>query len=241
MTRNDDGLLKELRAMVARPDGQDDTDWQKLERDVLKVIAKLRGKLTPQENSQWTNEKIVHTFLTLDNDAAYSDGAAAKQMLLQASAAELSQEPEAFQTVAQSARLYEALHKHAEMFWSKVLKCARLSMHRGKYMAEGGRDKGMIRYAGGEQQVAKIAAHSEENVYGVHQRGDFVPGSGGLQVWRGATHDGEGVEDGEPILTIGHGPESDGDPNSETAEQIAQRLREKWGRERDRKLNDAAD
>ena len=240
------GPLQELRAKL---NGQNDIDWNKLDKDLRKTVVKFRKKLTTAQNAQWTDESIGQAFLSLGSDPTYFAGASAKQQLLDASSKELSQDTDFLRAVAESARLHEILRTHAVMFWNAVLKHAQLAMDRGKYMTDAEKGKGLLVTGGhDEKKMSEIASHWQENQDGggtefenrfqAHpkQRGDFVPGSGGLQVSCGKVR-GKGMESAEPIFDTGSGPgtEHDDDPHGEThseiAEAQAQRIRERWMRE----------
>lgn len=230
-------------------------DWDRFEKDARRIVTKFRKKLTPEQNARWTDDHIVQAFLSLGNDAAYYDGAAAKQQLRDASSKALSQEPDFFQAVAQSAKLHDALKVSAFEFWSVVLKHADLAMERGKYMTDAAKGTGLLVSGGhNEEKISSMAAHWQENQDGggtefgnrfeasPKRRGNFVPGSGGMETWKGKAFGGRGKETMEPIFNVGHAPESEGDDPSESAEEIARRIREEWKQDMDRKLrSDAAD
>jgi hypothetical protein len=192
------------------------------EKDIAKVVAGFRKKLTPEQNTRWTDVNIIEALLTIDEDPTFLDGIGAKQKLLSATSKDLSTQTEFYRAMATSAKLYAALHSCAVKLWNVILKYERLSVGQGKYMKDA--DKGCGELVSGghdEEKLAEIAQHWNENENGHNSRGDFVPGSGGLQM------NVEGVvQDAEPTFEMGN------DPNDDDDDEI-HRIRDKWFNELD--------
>lgn len=189
--------------------------------DVARVVKAFRKKLTADQNARWMDENITEAFLRIDDDPAFLDGLGAKHKLLDASSKELSQQEDFFRAMGESAKLYAALYSHAVKFWDVILKHEKLGVGQGKYMQNADKGCGLIATGGyDEEKLEEIAAHEKENEDGHKQRGEFVPGSGGLRV--GVLGKEELIA---PIFNIGGGPDSD---EPEDAENEARRIRQQW-------------
>jgi len=189
--------------------------------DVARVVKAFRKKLTAEQNARWMDENITEAFLRIDDDPAFLDGLGAKHKLLDASSKELSQQEDFFRAMGESAKLYAALYSHAVKFWDVILKHEKLGVGQGKYMQNADKGCGLIATGGyDEEKLEEIAAHEKENEDGHKQRGEFVPGSGGLRV--GVLGKEELIA---PIFNIGGGPDSD---EPEDAENEARRIRQQW-------------
>src|SRR6266478_7629477 len=194
---------------------------QERKEDIAKVVKALRKKLTPEQNARWSDDNITEAFLRIDDDPAFLDGLGAKHKLLDASSKELSQQEDFFRAMGESAKLYAALYSHAVKFWDVILKHEKLGVGQGKYLQNAAKGCGLLETGGyGEEKLEEIAEHEQANEDGHKQRGEFVPGSGGLRV--GVLGKEELIA---PIFNIGGGPDSD---EPEDAENEARRIRQQW-------------
>ena len=187
--------------------------------DIAKVVKSFRKKLTPNQNARWSDDNITKAFLRIDDDPAFLDGRGAKQKMLDASSKDLSQQQDFFRAMGESAKLCSALYSHAVKFWDVILKHEKLGVGQGKYLQNADRGCGLLETGGyDEEKLEKIAEHEEANEKGHKQRGEFVPGSGGLRV--GVLGKEESIV---PVFNIGSPPDESEDANTE-----ARRIRQKW-------------
>lgn len=197
-----------------------------LQPQIAKLLKSFRKKLTPEQNARWTNDDILAALMLADKDPTFLEGIGARDKLLNATSHDLATHEDFFTAVFGEAKLYEAIRSHAIRFWNLILSHAGQSVDRGKFMTDAPQGKGELVYFGGEK-IAEIEVHRESNENGVKQRGDFVPGSGGLRV---------GVYGKEvpiqPILSLGTGSDVYELPDAtESADNEARKLRTLWRRE----------
>src|SRR5437879_4757840 len=103
--------------------------------------------------------------------------------MMDASSKDLLQQEDFFRAVGESAKLCAAIYTHSRKFWDVILKHEGLAVGQGKFMQNADRGCGLLETGGyGEEKLDEIAGHEKENEDGHKQRGEFVPGSGGLRV-----------------------------------------------------------
>ncbi|SRR6266436_3336007 len=190
--------------------------------DIAKVVKAFRKKLSPEQNARWSDDNITEAFLRIDDNPTFLDGLGAKQRMLDASTKELSQQEHFFQAMAESAKLCAALYSHSVKFWDVILKHEKLAVGQGKYMQNADKGCGLLESGGyDEEKLEEIAAYENANEDGHKQRGEFVPGTGGLRM--GVLGKEESIA---PIFNIGSGPDLDEEPHAADAE--AERIRQQW-------------
>jgi len=150
---------------------------------------------------------------------------------MDASSKDLLQRTDFFRAMGESAKLCAALYSHAVKFWDVILKHEKLGVGQGKYLQNADKGCGLLVSGGyGKEELEEIAAHEKENEDGHKQRGEFMPGSGGVRV--GVLGKEELIA---PIFNIGSGP----DLEPEDAENEARRIRQQWlGEEKDETASD---
>src|SRR5882762_2529656 len=192
--------------------------------DIAKVVKAFRKKLTLEQNARWTDDSIIEAFIKIEDDPTFLDGLGAKQKILDASSKDLSQQEDFFRTMGESAKLCAALYLHAVKFWDVILKYENLGVGQGKFMGNAAKGCGLLETGGyGEEKLEEIAGHERANEKGHKQRGEFVPGSGGLRV--GVFGREESIV---PIFNVGNSPEDEPEADIE-----ARRIRQQWLEEND--------
>ncbi len=188
--------------------------------DIAKVVKAFRKKLTLEQNARWTDDSIIEAFIKIEDDPTFLDGLGAKQKILDASSKALSLQEDFFRALGESSKLCAALYGHALKFWDVILKHEKLGVGQGKYLQNAAKGCGLLESGGyGEEELEEIAAHEEANEKGHKQRGEFVPGSGGLRV--GVLGKEQSIA---PVFNVGNGPDQD-EPD---AENEANRIRQQW-------------
>ena len=203
------------------------------DKGVEKMLGELREKLTPEEDSRWNNEQLLYAVEHIDDEPAYLQGIGARNQidtrLKNASKqGRLSQliESDIYQSLANQARLKEALLKASTRFYDILLSAEGLSSKRPLIMPEAPKSRGLLVSGGmNESKLADIDAHGQEKedengkpINGRHvAAANFLPGSGGLEYGT----EGGNRKSFDPIWTVGNSPEVNGPGDEHEGKQDA--------------------
>jgi hypothetical protein len=191
-------------------------------KSIKTLLGNLRAELTPEENSCWSNEQLLHAVEHIDDDPNYLQGIGLTntidaQLENASKNNRLGQtvESDFYKSLTNKVRLSSALLKASKHFYDILLSSEGLGTRSIPLMPDAPKGKGVLVTGGmDDSKLDKIESYSQIDRRQVTAVG-FRPGSGGLEY----AVEGGKRESFDPIWTVSNSPEVDGAGNEHERKQ----------------------